>query len=107
MAFLEPVEPGDIAGQHAGIGRLDIAGNEGQPNPVGRPHAKALQHMDMGMAATDKHKILGDRNGLSHRSTMPEQSVRRHFRSKRTRLGPYCASFETPALRAPQDDVLS
>jgi hypothetical protein len=64
MAFVKSVKPGDIAGQHAGVGRLDVAGNEGQTDPGGRVHAKALQHMDMGMAATDEDEILSDRNGL-------------------------------------------
>ena len=64
MAFLKPEKPGDIAGQHAGIGRLDIARDQGQADPGGRAHAKALQHMDMSMAATHEDEILSDRNRL-------------------------------------------
>ncbi len=67
VAFLEPVTPGDIAGQHAGIGRLDIASDQRQAHAGRRSHAKALQHMHMGMAAADENEILGDRNGVLHR----------------------------------------
>ena len=42
MAFGKAVEPGDIARQHAGIGRLDIAGDQCQAHPWHRPHAEAL-----------------------------------------------------------------
>jgi arylsulfatase A-like enzyme len=36
------------------------------------PHAEALQHMDMGVAAADEHEIPGNRNRLLHGMTMPE-----------------------------------
>jgi hypothetical protein len=63
--------PGDITRQHPGIGRLDIAGDEADAHTRERPHAKALQDMDMGMPATDQDEILGNRLTL-HRPTMPE-----------------------------------
>ena len=65
--FTTGAPPGDIARQHARIGRLDIAGDQGQPQPGHRPHAKAFQHMDMGMAAADEDEILSDRYALLHR----------------------------------------
>ena len=76
VAFLKGVMPGDIAGQHARIGRLDIAADQRDPHPRHRPHAKALQHMDMGMAAADENEILSDRNALLHRLTMPERRAK-------------------------------
>ncbi len=66
VAFLKRVMPGDVARQHAGIGRLDVAGDERHAHPRRRPHAKALQYVDMGMTAPDEHKILSDRNWLLH-----------------------------------------
>ena len=53
VALVKRVMPGDIARQHAGIGRLDIAGDEGHAHPGYRAHAEAFQHMDMRMAAAD------------------------------------------------------
>ena len=54
MAFIETVMPGDIAGQHPRIGGFGIAGDQGDAHPRHRPHAKALQHMDVGVAAADQ-----------------------------------------------------
>ena len=67
VAFVETVMPGDIAGQHSRIGRFDIAGDEGDAHPGHRPHAEALQHMDMGMPAADQNEILSNRDTLLHR----------------------------------------
>ena len=66
MAFGKSVMPRDIARQHAGIGRLDVAADQGDPHTGHRPHAKALQHMDMGMAAAAQYEVLSDRNLLLH-----------------------------------------
>ncbi len=73
VAFVEIVMAGDPARQHARIGGLDIAGDQGHAHPGHRPHAKAFQHMDMGMPAADEHEILGDRDRLPHRLFMPQR----------------------------------
>jgi len=67
VALLKRVMPGDVARQHAGIGCLDVAADQGDAHPGHRPRAKALQHADMGMAAADENEILSDRNPLLHR----------------------------------------
>src|SRR6516162_10826929 len=67
VALLKGVMPGDTARQHARIGRLDVAADQGDAHPRHRPHAKALQHTDMGMPAADEDEILSDRNALLHR----------------------------------------
>ena len=67
VALLKGVVPGDIARQHAGIGRLTVAADQGDAHPGHRPHAKALQHANMGMAATDENEVLSDRRTLLHR----------------------------------------
>jgi hypothetical protein len=67
VAFLKGVTPGNITRQHARIGRLDLAGDEGDADAGRRPHAKALQHMDMGMPAADENEVLSERRTLPHR----------------------------------------
>ena len=66
LALLKGVMPGDVTRQHAGIGRLDVAADQGDAHAGHRPHAKALQHADMGMAAPDENEILSDSNALLH-----------------------------------------
>src|SRR5271166_1075335 len=67
VALLKGVMPRDIARQHARIGRLDVAADQGDAHTGHRPHAKTLQHADMSMAAADENEILSDRNALLHR----------------------------------------
>ena len=67
VAFLKGVMPGNVTRQHARIGRLDVAGDEGYAHTGHRPHAKALQHMDMRMPAADENEVLSDRRALLHR----------------------------------------
>ena len=67
VAFVERIVPGDVARQHARIGRLHVAGNERHAHPGHRPHAEALQHMHVRMAAADENEILGNRDTLLHR----------------------------------------
>jgi hypothetical protein len=67
VALFKGITPRDIPRQHARIGRLDVAADERDARPGHRPHAKALQHADMGMAAADENEILSDRNALLHR----------------------------------------
>ena len=57
MAFLEAVVAGDEARDHAGVGRLDVAADQGHPRVLQWPLAKLLEHVDMGMAAADQHQI--------------------------------------------------
>src|SRR6516162_7491543 len=68
VALLKGVMPGDTARQHARIGRLDVAADQRDPHARHRPHAKGLQHMDMGMPAADEDEVLSDRNALLHRT---------------------------------------
>src|ERR1051325_980013 len=70
MALLEAVMPGDIARQHAGIGGLYVARDQGHANPGLRPHAEAFQHMHMRMATADKHQIAVYRSRGLHRSVL-------------------------------------
>ena len=67
VAFLKRVMPGNVTRQHARIGCLDVAGNEGDAHAGHRPHAKALQHMDMSVSAADENEVLRDRRTLLHR----------------------------------------
>ena len=66
VAFLKGVMPGNVTWQHARIGRLDVAGDEGYADAGDRLHAKALQHMDMRMPAADENEVLSDRRTLLH-----------------------------------------
>src|SRR6266446_9199126 len=61
VAFLKGVMPGNVTRQHARIGRLDVAGDEGYADAGDWLHAKALQHMDMRMPAADENEVLSDR----------------------------------------------
>ena len=65
------VMPGDVAGQHARIGRHGVRIDQCQPHAGQRVHAPHPQHQRMGMPAADQHQITG-------------QGKRRH---RRTRIG--------------------
>ena len=67
MTFVERIMPGDVAWQHSRIRRLHAAGNERHAHPGHRPHAEALQHMDVGMAPADEDEILIYRAALHRR----------------------------------------
>jgi hypothetical protein len=75
VAGFEGVMACDVARQHARIRGLDIASDQSYPHAGHRTHAKAFQHMGMGMAAADQNQILSDRNRLLHRATMPEHRM--------------------------------
>src|SRR5262249_2644888 len=66
------IMPRNVAWQHPGIGCLDLTRDEADAHPRHRPHAKALQHMDMGVPAADQDQILGDHLTPLHPPTMPE-----------------------------------
>jgi hypothetical protein len=55
---VEAVMAGDVARQHARIGRDDVARDQGQPDSRQRPHGKAPQHLDMAVSAADQHQVL-------------------------------------------------
>ncbi len=63
MSVVEAVGPGDQAGQHAGIGRMDLAGDEGETDAGHWFHAEASQHLHMGVSGPDQYHILDDRPG--------------------------------------------
>lgn len=77
MAFLEAVMPGDIARQHAGIGRLYVACDQGDADAGLRPHAETFQHMHMRVPAANEHEIpVYRRRGLHRPALCP--SAPRH-----------------------------
>ena len=61
MRLVEVVAPGDQAGQHAGIGRVQFARDQGEAHALERAHAEAAQHLDVRMARAHQHDILDDR----------------------------------------------
>ena len=61
MSVIEAVQPGDEARQHAGIGRVKLAGDEGEAHAGQRLHAEAAQHGDVGVARADENHVLDDR----------------------------------------------
>ena len=87
MAFVEPVIAGHEAGQHAGIGRLHVARDQGHPHPGDRPHRDALQHVHVGVPAADEHEVLSDRCLRTHDAYYARAPGSRHFRH-RTRTDP-------------------
>ena len=63
MALVEVVMAGDEARQHAGIGRVRVAADQGEAHAGDRFHAEPFQHRDVAVAAADEHEIL-DNGGL-------------------------------------------
>ena len=61
------VDARDDAGQHAGIGRFQIAGHQRHPHARQRARGEGLEHVHMGMAAADEHDIGGDRDACGSR----------------------------------------
>ena len=55
------IKAGDHARQHAGIGRIHLAGDEGEAHTGHRVHAEHAQYADMGMSRADEHDVLQDR----------------------------------------------
>jgi hypothetical protein len=67
MAFVKVVMSGDVAGQHAGVGGMDVPCDQRQAQAGEGAHAKTAQHRDVGVAAADQHQVLRDgRVGLLH-----------------------------------------
>jgi hypothetical protein len=69
MAFVEAVMAGDMARQHAGRGRLDLARDQGQAHARHRLHAEGLQHMHMRMPAADQDEVALDAGKRHQKST--------------------------------------
>ena len=63
MGVVEPVIPGDEAGQHAGIRCMHLAGDQSEAHARNRLHAEHAQHGHMRVASTDQHHVLDDRMG--------------------------------------------
>ena len=61
VALLLRVMAGDQAGQHPGIGGLDVTRDEREAHARSRPHPEALEHVDVGVPAPDQHQLLHDR----------------------------------------------
>ena len=55
-----PVMARDVAGQHAGIGRLRPGVHEREPRAGQGRHAPAAQDERVGMAAADEHEVAGE-----------------------------------------------
>ena len=70
------VMTGDVAWQHARVGRVDLARDQRQADTGQRLHAEAPQHGDMRVARTHKHHVL-------HHGTR----VRSHARDPFTAIG--------------------
>ncbi len=60
VAVVIVVQARDITRQHAGIGRVDVARDQGQAHPGHRLHAKSPQHRDVRVSATDEYQVLYD-----------------------------------------------
>ena len=58
VAVVESVATGDEARDHAGVGRPHVAGDQRHPDAGQRCLAESLEHVDMGVAATDQHQLL-------------------------------------------------
>ena len=50
----------NVAREHARVGRLDVAADEGDPDPGHRLHPESLEHDDVAVPAADQHEILDD-----------------------------------------------
>ena len=61
MGLVEIVMPGNQAREHSGVGRVNVARQQGQADPWNRFHAEHLEDRDMAVPATDQHEILDNR----------------------------------------------
>ena len=57
---VELVEAGDQAGQHPGVGRMEIARDDRDPHAGNGTHPQPAQHDDVTVAAADEDEILED-----------------------------------------------
>ena len=66
MAGIEIVMAGDITRQHARIGRVHIARNQGDARARQRLHGEHLDHRHMRVATAHEHEVLNDRDLIVH-----------------------------------------
>src|SRR5919201_1183115 len=58
MRVVEPVMAGDEAGQHPGIGRVHLAGDQRETHAGDWLHPEHAQHGDVRVAGADQHHVL-------------------------------------------------
>jgi hypothetical protein len=58
MGFVDTVIAGDESGQHAGIGCVHLAADQGKAHARDRLHAELAQHRNVGVAGADQHDVL-------------------------------------------------
>jgi len=58
MGFVDTVTAGDESGQHAGIGCVHLAADQGKAHARDRLHAELAQHRNVGVAGADQHDVL-------------------------------------------------
>jgi hypothetical protein len=70
MHLVEAVMAGDVAGQHAGVGRVGIGADQGQADAGQRAHGEHAQHHHMAVAAADQDDVAQyGAGGLHQRGT--------------------------------------
>mmetsp|Transcript_19466 Transcript_19466/g.64039 ORF Transcript_19466/g.64039 Transcript_19466/m.64039 type:complete len:798 (+) Transcript_19466:675-3068(+) len=57
VALVAVVKPGDVAREHAAVGRLHVAGHQSQPDALERLHAQHAQHVHVAVAAADQDEV--------------------------------------------------
>ena len=66
MDVVEPVEAGDQARQHPGVGRVQVARDDGGPHAGDRAHSQAAEHDDVAVAAADEDEVLENGRAAGH-----------------------------------------
>ena len=75
MRFRARIMARDVAGDHAGVGRQEVARDQGQPDPRFGAHAELLQYLDMAVSAAHEDDVGMDGDQGLHAA--PGLSVRR------------------------------
>ena len=68
MGVVEGVVAGDQPGQHARIGRVQVAGDDGDAHAGNRTHAEPAEHDDVAVATPDEDEVLEDGDIGDHHS---------------------------------------
>ena len=68
MGFGACVMPGDVAGDHHGIGGQHIPCDQGQADARLGLHAEALEHIHMAVAAANQNDVVANGNRRCHES---------------------------------------
>jgi len=74
MHIVERIMTGDVARQHAGIGRVGVATDDGQADTGLWLHGKAHQHADVAVPTADQDDITHDRRFDWHGSGRHRES---------------------------------